>query len=236
MARISTYGDDATVSDGDRVTGTDAVDNSTKNFTVGSLRDHILGTNSVFDGIVPPDRYTIVGPDNFPRQAQMFELPIGETNVAIPSGLVFNLSRDGVGFVIEIRRFGQEASPFPYDIHSFIGTTWVSTEYPNAGEQTISAFLDPRFTSISDGDLQTWRFRTNITTPLSIDSSAGTVGRALTTVVASTLTRRTLISASQVRFTNLPNSVTGNAGNLYTQTGLQLGLTGQDSTKFLIIE
>lgn len=37
MSRLSSFGTDATVQEDDRVIGTDSVDNSTKNFTVGSL-------------------------------------------------------------------------------------------------------------------------------------------------------------------------------------------------------
>lgn len=236
MARLETYSNDSTLDDADRVLGTDSTDNSTKNFTVGDLKTHILGSNSAFAGIIPSDRYAIVGGDNFPLQGQLFELPIGETDVSIPANFVFNLSRDGVGFVIEIQRFGQLATPFPYDIHSIIGSSWISTEYTVAGDQVITGFLDPRFTSTSDGDNQTWRFRTSIETPQAVDLTAGTVGRALTTAVVSSLTKRTLVSASEVRFTGLPTAVTGNAGNLYTQTGLELGLTGQDLIKFVIQE
>lgn len=237
MARISTYANDEIVSDADRLLGSngDGSGNGTINYTVGDLKEHILGTNSVFEGIVPPDRYPIVGSDGFPIQGQLFELPVGETDVAIPANFVFNLARDGEGFVIELRRFGQLATPFAYDINSIVGSTWVSTEYPTAGEQTISAFLDPRFSSDSDGDNQTWRFRTTISNPLSVDSTAGTVGRALTAVVVSGLTSRSLVAASQIRFTGLPTATTGVTGNLYTRTGTQLGITGAGaSLKFVI--
>lgn len=44
MARIGTFGIDQTISNEDKLIGTDAVDGSNKNFEVGSLSTFIKGT------------------------------------------------------------------------------------------------------------------------------------------------------------------------------------------------
>lgn len=44
MARISTYGQDSTVSKQDKVVGTDSVTGETKNFTLGSILSLVTGT------------------------------------------------------------------------------------------------------------------------------------------------------------------------------------------------
>ena len=47
MARISTYGQDSTVSKSDKVVGTDSATGETKNFTLGSILSLVTGTINV---------------------------------------------------------------------------------------------------------------------------------------------------------------------------------------------
>ena len=248
MARISTYTNDPTITGADKVLGTDAADNSSKNFTLTSLRDFVL-EDGVFDGLIPLGRAAIVGPDNEPRQSQIYETTTGDTGAAtpltfttgrgvpIPANFVFNLSRDGEGFVITISRFGSVS--FPYDIHSFIGKNWIADGYTSGTGQTITAFLTQPFTEGTAPNNQTWSFRTTLTTPLDQDLPSGTAGRALTNAFVSSLNRQTVEIGSGLKIAgNLPTVAPTGAnasGTLYTQTATQLGITGvAGSTKFVL--
>ena len=202
MARITTYDNDTTLSDRDKLIGTDAADGSTKNFTLDELRDYMLNGGR-FNGIIPQDRYVIVDEDGNPTQGLVYETTTAMTDVAIPSNFTWFLGRDADGFIIELRRFGQTTVLFPFDIESFIGKTWVSSDYlasdgVTGGVQTITAFLDPPFTPTSTANNQTWRFRTTLSNPLPADAEPTFAGRVLNTVVVSSLDRRTVVIAGDV--------------------------------------
>ena len=234
MARISTYDNDSTVTGSDRIIGTDSSNTSTKNFTVTDLRTFVLA-DGVFNGLIPQDRYATVGANNQPKQAQIYETSVNENNVAISTNFVVSLSRDGIGFVLSISRFGSVL--FPYDISSFIGKTWRSDEYTTAADQVITSFLDQPFVEGTAANNQTWRFRTTIEDPLPIDLPSGSVGRAMTNTIVSSANRQTVEIGSGVRILGLPTSNTSlAAGTLYTQTGAQLGLSGGAASLKIVLE
>ncbi len=205
MARIQTYANDTEVTGDERLIGTDA-NGDTINIPIDSLQTHIL-QDGVYDGIVPQNRYVRVGADGGPSQGLIYETSASIDDVPIPSSYVFFLGRDGEGFFVELRRFGLTSTAFPFDITSFIGKSWVSAEYPTAGGQVLTSFLDPAFDPTSTADNQTWRFRTTIAMPLNTDS-IGT-GRALVDVVISSLDRRTFIIGGDLEVLGAADALAG---------------------------
>lgn len=185
MGRIRTYTTDTTITRADKVIGTDVVDNSTRNFTVGGLADFIL-TDVITTDAIPEGRSVISGGTESVIQGRVYQTSTSENNVAIPAGFVFNLSRDTDGYVITLTGYGGSVA-FPYDVNSFIGKTWETTEYATRQNQRITEFLTPAFSVVNNAVI--WRFRTTITNPLAVDVSAGTVGRRLTSPVISSLDR-----------------------------------------------
>ena len=185
MARITTYANDTAIATGDKIIGTDAADNSTKNFTVGDLSTFVLRDTITTDNI-PEGRSVVSGGMESVVQGRIYQTTTSENNVAIPAGFLFNLARDNSGYVITLTGYGGSVA-FPYDVESFIGKTWETTEYATRQNQTITEFLTPPFSVVSNAVV--WRFRTTITNPLAIDVAAGTVGRRLTSPVISSLDR-----------------------------------------------
>ena len=182
MARISTYVNDTEITGSEQLLATNS--GPTSNILVSDLADFI---NSGTLSDVPVNSVIVSGTRGEPKEGVIRQVLTATSNVAIPTttGFVFNLSRDGEGFVIEFSGHGLEG--FPYDINSFVGKTWVSTEYPTAGAQTITAFLSPRFRTDSVTNRPVWRFRTTLVSSLSQDATAGTIGRPMTNAIVSSL-------------------------------------------------
>ena len=183
MARLSTYVNDVTVLGSDRIIGTDSSNVSTKNFTIESLQDFIL--EDLFPGI-PGDRVLFTGTGGTAKQGGIRQIATTVNSVTLPSSVTFTLLRDGEGFVIEFRGY-DSAAGFPYDVESFLNKTWTSTDYLIASDQTITTFLDPPFRIDETTGETIWRFRVVMFRPLEIDSTAGTVGRAITNVTIQSL-------------------------------------------------
>ena len=182
MARISTYVNDTEITGSEQLLATNS--GPTSNILVSDLADFI---NSGTLSDVPVNSVIVSGTRGEPKEGVIRQVLTATSNVAIPTttGFVFNLSRDGEGFVIEFSGHGLEG--FPYDINSFVGKTWVSTEYPTAGAQAITAFLSPRFRTDSVTNRPVWRFRTTLVSSLSQDATAGTIGRPMTNAIVSSL-------------------------------------------------
>lgn len=229
MARISTFLIDANITDGDKILGTDAADNSTKNFTIGGLQDYILDGN-LFASTVPTGGLAVSGIGGSIRQSVIQETTVATPNVAIPANFVFFLGSNTEGFFIEIRNYGSPVTEFPYDASSFIGKTWVADGYTIASGQVLTEALDPAFTGPSNN--QILRFRTIISTPLAQDQDPTSLGRALTNVVISSLDQVTVAIGAGINF---PTTTPAGANVLYTQTGTQLGFSGaQALLKFVL--
>ena len=199
MARITNYDNDAQITTGDKLLGTDTT-GSTVNYPVEDLQRFIL-RDGVYSNIVPQDRLVSVNSSGGPTQAQVFERTDSVNNVSIPTEYGFQIRSTGNNtFEITLSRFGREGNFFPYDINSFVGKTWTSTEYPTAGSQTITALAPTPLSSTSTAENQTWTFTGTISTPRAEDS-ASTISRvAMTNVVISSLDQKTVVIGANAEF------------------------------------
>lgn len=148
MARIETYGNDSNVTLDDKVIGTDALNNSTKNFTIGDLKTYInatataiipecfIGKNSVplnFSGVSDPLQTIVFTAANNANNTSSYHLGTAPAVLQNTAGVIQNISGSQIIVKVEFScavTFGGGIGEVVYYLQKSVnsGGTWTNQD------------------------------------------------------------------------------------------------------------